>query len=145
MSATIMPESGVRPGRRLAGRARVAVAAAWLLSAMPPAVIRRVLTLLVRGADRPDLDRVLVWRGAVNNVSRRCAGKGCLQRSIAVMLLARSHGVSPVWKTGFMPDPFIAHAWVEVDGSPAGEPEAVAGFHTVLAVVPMYRSLTKGA
>lgn len=140
MSGPILPEPGVRPRPWLAVRAHAAVAAARLLAAMPPAVIAQALTMLVRGAGRAEPDRVLTWRGAVNSVSRRCAGQGCLQRSIAIMLLARSYGVAPAWKTGFMPDPFTAHAWVEVDGSPVGEPAAVASFRTVLAVVPASRA-----
>ena len=60
-------------------------------------------------------------RTAVNSVSARCAGNGCLQRSVAVMPLARLHRVSLTWKCGFRTKPFIAHAWVEADGRPVEE------------------------
>lgn len=134
MSAPIMPQRRVRLGRRRALSARVAVWLARPLSLLPPHLLCRTLALLAKGTRRPAAADVLAWRDAVNSVSRRCAGEGCLQRSIAVMLLGRFHGATPAWKTGFRPDPFIAHAWVEVDGVPIGEPEAVRHFHTVLEV-----------
>jgi hypothetical protein len=134
MSAPILPETQVRLSRSLATRARIATGLARLLIAFPPRTIHAVLGRLTRGAERADARDVLAWRNAVNSVSRRCAGDGCLQRSVAVMFLARSFGVSPVWRTGFRPSPFVAHAWVEVDGTPVGEPEAVKDFRTVLRV-----------
>ncbi|MDG5803788.1 lasso peptide biosynthesis B2 protein [Streptomyces ossamyceticus] len=136
MSAPIMPEAGISLSRTLALRARIAVGVAFLVCAMSPQRIQRVLTWVVKGAGRPSPPDVARWRGAVNTVSRRCAGEGCLQRSIAVVLLCRSFGVAPTWKTGFRPSPFVAHAWVEVDGAAVGEPTAITDFRTVLVVSP---------
>jgi hypothetical protein len=133
-----MPEARVALDRGTAIRARIAVGVARVLAALPPRFIRGALTMTVRGAGRPSPADVLSWRTAVNSVSVRCASEGCLQRSIAVMLLARSFGVSPTWKTGFRPNPFLAHAWVEVDGNPIGEPAAVLEFRPVLAVAPRF-------
>lgn len=129
-----MPERRIPLSLRRSVSARLAVALARPLSILPPVRLRQVLALLVRGGRPPVAADVLGWRNAVNTVSRRCAGEGCLQRSIAVMLLGRLAGAPPAWKTGFRPDPFIAHAWVEVDGVPIGEPEGITHFHTVLAV-----------
>jgi hypothetical protein len=129
-----MPQRRIPLGPRRAIPARLAVAVARPLSLLPPHRLGRILRALARGGRPPVAADVLAWRDAVNSVSRRCAGEGCLQRSIAVMLLGRLAGAPPGWRTGFRPDPFIAHAWVEVDGVPIGEPEAVAHFHTVLAV-----------
>ncbi|MEU1736167.1 lasso peptide biosynthesis B2 protein [Streptosporangium sp. NPDC020145] len=134
MSAPIMPQRRVRLRRRPAVAARTAAALALPLSRLSPHLLRRVLNLLVRGTRPPVAADVLAWRDAVNSVSRRCAGEGCLQRSVAVMLLGRLYGAPPAWKTGFRPDPFVAHAWVEVDGVPIGEPEVVAHFHAVMSV-----------
>jgi hypothetical protein len=61
-------------------------------------------------------------------LSRRCAGEGCLQRSITVVLLCRSQGYAPDWRTGFILDPFLAHAWVEVDGVAVGEAASVSEY-----------------
>jgi hypothetical protein len=129
-----MPQRRVRLDRRHAVLARVAVVIARPLSLLRPNWLRMILTVLVKGTRPPIAAEVLAWRDAVNTVSRRCAGEGCLQRSIAVVLLGRFFGAPPGWRTGFRPNPFTAHAWVEVDGVPIGEPDAVAHFHTVLAV-----------
>jgi hypothetical protein len=40
----------------------------------------------------------------------------CLQRSIAVTRLLRRYGLSAKLAIGYRMDPFISHAWVEVDG-----------------------------
>mgnify|MGYP001229799740 CR=1 FL=1 len=136
MSAPVLPEVRERVGVRRGAVARLATTTAFLLAALPPAALRRVLTAVVAGAAPAAADDVLRWRTEVNSVSRRCAGQGCLQRSVAVVLLARLHGRAPTWRTGFRPDPFVAHAWVEADGVPVGEPPAVAHFRTVLAVAP---------
>ncbi|MEU8177010.1 lasso peptide biosynthesis B2 protein [Microbispora hainanensis] len=134
MSTPIMPQRRVSLDRRQAILARVAAGVARPLSTLPPHLLCRILARLIDGTRPPNAADVLSWRDAVNSVSRRCAGEGCLQRSVAVVLLGRFHGAPPAWKTGFRPDPFVAHAWVEVDGVPIGEPEVVAHFHTVLAV-----------
>lgn len=134
MSAPVLAEIRERIGFRRSLVARFATASAFLLAALPPAAIRRVLVVVTAGARPAQADEVLRWRTDVNSVSRRCAGQGCLQRSIAVVLLARLHRRAPTWKTGFRPDPFVAHAWVEVDGVAIGEPPAVAHFRPVLSV-----------
>ncbi|TDC78637.1 lasso peptide biosynthesis B2 protein [Streptomyces hainanensis] len=139
MSTPILPEPGIRTSGWRGIRARAAVAVAIPLSRLSPGRVQRVLGFVVRGGTRPTPADVLRWRGAVVGVSRRCAGEGCLPRSVAVMLLARSHGFAPVWKTGFRPSPFIGHAWVEVDGVAVGEPDIVGTFLTTLQVSPAYR------
>lgn len=136
MSAPIMPEARVRADRRYTAVARVAVVLALVLTVLPPKIIRLVLRQVVRGGRPAPAAEVLSMRDAVNSVSRRCAGQGCLQRSIAVLLLARVFGFGVTWKTGFRPSPFVAHAWVEAGGAPIGEPAVVAKFFTVLSVVP---------
>lgn len=82
-------------------------------------------------------DQALQWRNAVNSVSPRCAGNGCLQRSIAVVLMAATAGRSVQWKAGFRTEPFLAHAWVEVNGEPVGEPEEVKNYRTTIASRPI--------
>jgi nitroreductase len=133
-----MAQSRLRLDRKHAILARIAASIAWMLSHLRPIAICRILTVMARGTRQADAATVLFWRSAVNSVSTRCAGNGCLQRSIAVMILARFFGVGPTWRTGFRPDPFVAHAWVEAEGMPIGEPAAVSSFHTVLEVVPKH-------
>ncbi|RLV01287.1 hypothetical protein CTZ27_12275 [Streptomyces griseocarneus] len=113
----------------------LATAAARLLVLLKPRRIRRVLTLVRRGAAPAGADEALAARRDVVAVSARCAGEGCLQRSVATALLCRMRGVWPDWCTGVRTAPFRAHAWVEVDGLPVGEPYP-PGYHHRLMVVP---------
>jgi Transglutaminase-like superfamily len=118
--------------RRMA--ARSAVGAARLLIRLSPFRLRRVLGLLSRGARYASAEQALAARQAVVSVSVRCAGQGCLQRSVATALLCRLGGTWPDWCTGVRTDPFRAHAWVEVDGVPVGEGQDVPFFRPVMTV-----------
>jgi hypothetical protein len=113
---------------------RCAVAAARLLIVLPPARLHRVLRLISRGARPVPYADALRARQSAVAVSTRCAGLGCLQRSVATALLCRARGTWADWCTGFRVQPFAAHAWVEVDGRPVGEPYDMSSFRTVLAV-----------
>jgi hypothetical protein len=53
----------------------------------------------------------------------------CLEQSLALYLLLRRRGVPAELRLGVTPSPFLAHAWVEVDGAPVNEDaETVARF-----------------
>jgi hypothetical protein len=112
----------------------LAVAAARPLAALPPRHIRRILHLLRRRARAADAEQALAARQAVVAVSARCAAEGCLQRSLATVLLCRLGGVWPTWCTGVRTGPFRAHAWVEVGGRPIGEPHP-AGYYRPIMIV----------
>jgi hypothetical protein len=99
----------------------VAVGIARILAARRPIRIRAVLEFARRGARPATVAQALAAREAVVSVSLRCAGQGCLQRSIAAALLCRAWGVWPTWCTGVRTQPFSAHAWIEVDDQPVGE------------------------
>lgn len=116
------------------GQALVAVGLARLLILLPPKRLRRVLSALSRGARPATEAQARFARQAAVTVSARCAGLGCLQRSVAAVLLCRAHRRWPDWCSGFRTRPFGAHAWVEVDGVPVGEPVELSRFRTVLAV-----------
>lgn len=122
--------------RRLA--ALPPVLAARLLVRLPPRRLFKVLRLLRRGARPATAEQARTARAAVVAVSRRCAGEGCLRRSVATTLLCRLRGVWPTWCTGVRTDPFRAHAWVEAEGGPAGEPHQ-PGYHHRLMAVPARR------
>ena len=118
---TYNPRSLPLPRRLLV---RAAVAVGHLLAAQPPRRIRRVLGWLGRRAEPATLDEAKEAREAVVAVSLACAGhEGCLVRSIATVLLCRVRGKCVTWCVGVrrLP-PFGAHAWVEVNGTPVGEP-----------------------
>jgi len=113
---------------------RCAAGAARLLIRLPPARLARVLVLISRGSRPATHEQAARARRAVVSVSPRSAGLGCLQRSVATVLLCRVRGRWPDWCTGFRVRPFAAHAWVEVDGRPVDEPGELTAFRTVLAV-----------
>ncbi|MGP3967534.1 lasso peptide biosynthesis B2 protein [Streptomyces sp. 6N223] len=115
----------------------IAVGAARLLARAKPARLRRILAFLRRGARPATPAQALAARRAVVAVSLRCAGQACLQRSIAAALLCRSRGVWPTWCTGVRTGPFAAHAWIEVAGSPIGEPAPAGHYRTLLSVPPI--------
>ncbi|MGH3242292.1 MAG: lasso peptide biosynthesis B2 protein, partial [Spirillospora sp.] len=87
-----------------------------------------------RGARPATAAEAQAARDAVVSVSVRCAGQGCLQRSVATVLLCRLGGAWPDWCTGVLTQPFRAHAWVEVAGTPIGEGPAMPPFRKVMAV-----------
>ena len=69
-----------------------AVGVAHLIGRLPPHRIRRVLTRCARGVRPATYTEAAAAREAVVSVSVRCAGRGCLPRSIATALLCRAHG-----------------------------------------------------
>lgn len=114
--------------------ARCAVVLARLLILLPPRRLRQVLRVLSRGARPATAAQALRARQATVSVSARCAGQGCLQRSVATALLCRMSGRWPDWCTGVRTRPFRAHAWVEVQGVPIGEADGMDGFHPTMTV-----------
>jgi hypothetical protein len=121
--------------RRQRATARLAVAAARLLILLPPRRIRQILLVLRRGGAPATAEQALAARTAVVTVSVRCAGQGCLQRSLAAVLLCRMRGVWPTWCTGVRAHPFRAHAWIEAAGRPVGE-SWPAGYYRPMMTVP---------
>ena len=57
----------------------------------------------------------------------------CLQRSAVTTCLLRFHGISARMTIGVRPMPFLAHAWVEVDGSVVNDFPNVKNFYPSLA------------
>ncbi|WP_174501725.1 lasso peptide biosynthesis B2 protein [Streptacidiphilus neutrinimicus] len=112
----------------------LAVGAARLLARVKPARLRRILEFARRGAAAATAEQAAVAREQVVAVSMRCAGNNCLQRSIAAALLCRLRGSWPTWCTGVRTHPFAAHAWIQVDGEPIGEPHPAGFFRPLLSV-----------
>lgn len=131
--------------RRLPLRRRVlplvAVGIARVLARTTPARLRRVLETARRGAVPAGAAQAYRAREEVVAVSLRCAGQGCLQRSIATALLCRARGTWPTWCTGVRTQPFEAHAWVEAEGRPVDEPYP-DGHYRPLVTVPPVNTLT---
>ncbi len=117
-------------------RSCLAVAIATPIVKLNPASIERVLTVIAKRSRPASAVQAGRARAAACTVSARCAGLGCLLRSVATFIDCRMQGVTPDWCTGFRVEPFAAHAWVEVAGTPVGEPGSLAPFLTALAVRP---------
>jgi hypothetical protein len=102
---------------------RLAVGVARVLATRSPREIRRMLSVLRRGARPASIEEAQTIRDNVVSVSLACAGReGCLPRSLATVLLCRLRGRWPTWCVGARRlEPFSAHAWVEADGVPVGE------------------------
>ncbi|MEV0500670.1 lasso peptide biosynthesis B2 protein [Streptomyces spectabilis] len=134
MSMQVVGEAGVPLSWHRQLSARAVVGAARLLVLLPPRRLRQVLAVAGRGSRAATHEEALDARRAVVTVSARCAGRGCLQRSVATVLLCRLRGRWPDWCTGFRTQPFRAHAWVEVGARAVGESGDVVLFHTVMSV-----------
>ncbi len=122
--------------RRLAVRA--AVGGAHLLSRLPPRRIRAVLTRLRRGSTPASPEEAGTAHQEVVATSLACASaRGCVVRSLAVVLLCRARGQWATWCVGprAIP-PFSAHAWVEAAGKPVGEPYPPGYFRRLITVGP---------
>lgn len=132
----VLDTSGIRPPlpRRIA--AHTAVTAARLIAHLPPRRIRALLNAARRGATPATYTQALQARQDVTAVSTLCAGRYCLQRSLATALLCRMSGNWPTWCSGVRTPPFAAHAWVEADGRRVGEPEDAATYRTMISVPP---------
>jgi hypothetical protein len=114
----------------------LAVATARLLATLRPRRLRTVLELARRGAQAATPAQAHTARQAVVSVSLRCAGNGCLQRSIAASLYCRAHGTWPTWCTGVRTNPFEAHAWIQVNDQPIGEPHPAGHYRPILTIPP---------
>jgi hypothetical protein len=116
--------------------ALLAVGGGRVLAHLPPRRIRAVLTLLRRRAAPATYHQVEDAQNAVLAVSVLCGGRYCLQRSLATTLLCRIRGVWPTWCTGVRTAPFVAHAWVEADGQPVGEPQGPGYYRPLITIAP---------
>ncbi|NJQ01247.1 lasso peptide biosynthesis B2 protein [Streptomyces zingiberis] len=134
MTTPAVAEHAPRLPRRRQIAPRCAAGVARLLVRLPPARLHRVLRVAARRTRPAEYAEAARARRAVVSVSTRCAGLGCLQRSVATVLLLRARGRWADWCTGFRTEPFGAHAWVEADGRPVDEPGELRAFRTVLAV-----------
>lgn len=81
----------------------LAVGAARLLITLRPRRLRRVLEFARRGAQPATVQQAHTGRQAVVAVSLRCAGKGCLQRSIAAVLHCRAREAGLPGAPGYAP------------------------------------------
>ncbi|MFF9572041.1 lasso peptide biosynthesis B2 protein [Streptomyces sp. NPDC014685] len=114
----------------------LAVAAAHLIGRLSPLRIRRILTACSRGGRPATYAEAARARTEVVSVSVRCAGQGCVPRSLATALLCRARGTWPTWRTGMRTVPMMAHAWVEAEGRQVEEPALIQGIPPLITIAP---------
>lgn len=136
MTYRLVAQGEAPPSFLVRAKAVPITAVARIAALAKPIQIRAFVEAIQRNLPQASYDQALGWRNAVNSVSARCAGNGCLQRSIAVVLMAATSGRSVEWKAGFRTEPFLAHAWVEVDEEPVGEPAEVRYYRITIASRP---------
>ncbi|MBZ4318585.1 lasso peptide biosynthesis B2 protein [Streptomyces huiliensis] len=107
------------------------------LARLPPRHLRAVMTAIRGDAPAAGAEQALRARRDVTSTSLYCAGEGCLPRSIATALLCRVRGCWPTWCVGARLEPFLAHAWVEAEGRPVGEPFEDGYLGTLFSVAPV--------
>lgn len=105
-----------------------------LIVTTTPGRLEAVLRFVSRGARSASYDETNRARSDVVSVSIRCAGQYCLERSISAVLLLRMRGRWADWISGVNLQPFAAHAWLEVDGTPVGESLNLDGFQKNIVV-----------
>lgn len=107
-----------------------------------PARLRRALERLARDRRPASLAQARRADQVITTLSLRCAaGQHCLTRSVAVAIFCRLHGCWPTWRSGVRYPPLAAHAWVEAEGHPVGEPPGVtATFTPVITISSGIRS-----
>jgi hypothetical protein len=115
----------------------IVVTIAKVLSRMSPKHLSAVLRIARRGARQASYEQAQLARTTVVRVSRRCAGDGCLPRSIATALLCRLGGTWATWNVGVLTSPLTAHAWVEAEGRLVDEPQGIETFRPLITVAPL--------
>ncbi|WP_052029745.1 lasso peptide biosynthesis B2 protein [Rothia aeria] len=121
-------------------KARLAMCAAKIIARLPVTVIVRLLKMFRPLQKSSSIQQALAVDAKVREVSPLCRGeRGCLARSISTYLLLSLMRRKVVWASGFRVKPFLAHAWVTVEGEPINEHHDVQGFVTVASTDPEAR------
>jgi len=101
----------------------------WLGLRRTARLARRIVRAVGRSAPRGE---PLEAARRVATVAAFFPGRAvCLEQSVALYIVLRRFGHPAVLRIGVQPFPFLAHAWIELDGAPLFEGEA-----TVTAFTP---------
>lgn len=135
MDLPLFPEQPEQVSSGARWLARLAILLSAPLNWLPPSMIEKILSRLTRRYPSASREEVQVIRDAVCTVSKRCRSlEGCLRRSLAVVVATWLKRRSVSWCTGYAPEPFRAHAWVELNGIPVGEPDEISLYSKVISV-----------
>ena len=135
MNIPLFPEQPEEVSTGAIWLARLALLLSAPLNWLSPSRMEKILSRLIRKYPPASKEQVQVIRDAVCTVSKRCRSReGCLRRSLAVVVGTLLTRKSVSWCTGFAMEPFRAHAWVEVNNIPVGEPDEVRSYSKVISV-----------
>ena len=115
--------------------ARLSLILSAPLNWMSPGRIEKILVKLIKNNPPASEKQVKIARNAVCIVSSRCRSQeGCLRRSLAVVIALWLQRKSVSWCTGYAQEPFRAHAWIELNECPIGEPVEVQIYSKAICV-----------
>lgn len=115
--------------------ARLSLILSAPLNWMSPGRIEKILVKLIKNNPPASEKQVKIARNAVCIVSSRCRSQeGCLRRSLAVVIVLWLQRKSVSWCTGYAQEPFRAHAWIELNECPIGEPVEVQIYSKAICV-----------
>ncbi|MED3801033.1 lasso peptide biosynthesis B2 protein [Lysinibacillus xylanilyticus] len=135
MDIPLFPEQPEQVSHRAKWLARLALLLSAPLNWLSPNMIEKILSRLMRRYPSASKEQVQVIRDAVCTVSKRCRSQeGCLRRSLAVVIAMWLKRRSVSWCTGYAQEPFRAHAWVELNSIPVGEPDEISLYSKVISV-----------
>ncbi|MFJ8516215.1 lasso peptide biosynthesis B2 protein [Lysinibacillus xylanilyticus] len=135
MDIPLFPEQPEQVSNRAKWLARLALLLSAPLNWLSPNMIEKILSRLMRRNPSASKEQVQVIRDAVCTVSKRCRSQeGCLRRSLAVVIATWLKRRSVSWCTGYALEPFRAHAWVELNSIPVGEPDEISLYSKVISV-----------
>lgn len=101
----------------------VSLVAAYLLLRLPFPAATKAVEFLGRGAPPASLREGESFVAAVRRAAHWFPGRAaCLETSLGTVLAARLHGRRLDWCIGARTLPYAAHAWVEAEQQPIGEP-----------------------
>ncbi|WP_208620099.1 lasso peptide biosynthesis B2 protein [Paenibacillus thiaminolyticus] len=135
MDIPLFPEQPEQVSNGARWLARLAILLSAPLNWLSPSMVEKILSRLTRRYPSASKEQVQVIRDAVCTVSKRCRSQeGCLRRSLAVVVATWLIRRSVSWCTGYALEPFRAHAWVELNSTPVGEPDEVSLYSKVISV-----------
>lgn len=136
MNIPLFSEEFKKATWRMKFLARLALVLSTPLNWISPQRVEHIFYRMMKKLTTASQEQAIDIRNAVCAVSKRCRSQdGCIRRSLTVTMASWlcHRGVS--WCTGFAQEPFRAHAWVEVNGNPIGEPEDIKLYTKTIDVI----------
>ena len=122
--------------------AKISLLLSFPLNFCSPELIETILNSISKDLNYASVLDIENARNAVCYVSRKCRNQdGCLKRSLAVYIYIFLCRKKCSWCTGFIMDPFRAHAWIELGGVPIGENEEITRYTHMIKTKDTYEKI----